>query len=122
MKLIRLKVRKGKVSYFCIDGTYILGMTIPIVMGCLVAFTPESVFAVTAREKVDKAVQPIIDTIKAAAKPICYGSALWGWSKVMLGQKKEGYGQIKGAAWGYVGVQLTPWLFGIIQDIGSGVK
>ena len=93
-------------------------LIIPAITLGILMLLPAEVFAAVG-DRVDKAVQPVIDTIKAAAKPICYGSALWGWSKIMLGQKNEGYNQIKSASWGYVGVQLTPWLFSIIQDISK---
>lgn len=122
MLILRYKVNSNKVKLLTMNEQEFIRSIAPILITGLILLIPCDVLAASAKDKVDKAVQPIIDTIKAASKPICYGSALWGWSKMMLGQKKEGYSQIKNAAWGYIGVQLTPWLFGIIQDIGSGVN
>lgn len=73
---------------------------------------------VSAGIDVNKALQPIINVLRDVAKPICYGSMLWGWSKVMLGQKSAGYKQLKEAIGGFLGVQFTPVIFDMLSKIG----
>jgi hypothetical protein len=115
MIIIRLKVKNGKATFNYINNETLLRATTDIVlMGALIA--PISVQA--ADTKIDTALRPLINTIRDLAKPICYGSMLWGWSKVMLGQKSAGYKQLKEAIGGFIGVQFTPAIFDMLSKIG----
>lgn len=115
MRIISITT-KDDLIYIAIDYRQLTKLTLPIAITTYLITEPQVSLAAS---KADTALKPIIDTIKDFSKPICYGSMLWGWSKVMLGQKTQGYKQIRESALGFIGVQLTPMLFGIISDIGS---
>jgi hypothetical protein len=66
-----------------------------------------------------QAAQPIIDILQDVAEPVAYGMMLWGFIKIIMNQQGEGLDIIKKAGWGYVFIQLLPWLFGIIKSIGK---
>ena len=110
----RVKHITGSDLVRCFSDLVVLGI-VPIGL----TLYPISVSAESAAPtSIDTALQPLINTIRDLAKPICYGSMLWGWSKIMLGQKSAGQKQLKDAIGGFIGVQFTPMIFDIIARIG----
>lgn len=125
MRVIYLKVDDSRVNYIELDTQDLLKYVSKISIDCIpiiIAFNllgdPASAAQPSIQEKVDRATQPVIDAIKAVGGPICYGSMLWGWSKVMLGQRREGYQQIKDAGFGFIGLVFANDVYRIL----SGVK
>jgi hypothetical protein len=63
--------------------------------------------------------QPIIDLLRDVAEPIAYGCYLWAFIRYILGQRAEATRMAKDTTWGFIGIQILPWLFDIIKGIGQ---
>jgi hypothetical protein len=79
---------------------------------------PAAAYAYTPGE-IGRKAQPIIDLLKDAATPIAYGCYIWAFIRYILGQRAEAKEMLKAITWGFVGIQILPWLFGIISGVGA---
>lgn len=61
-------------------------------------------------------LEPLVSLIKDIAEPCSYGMMLFGFIKVALSDVMAGKRMIKNAIYGFIGVQITPWMFDIIKS------
>ena len=62
-------------------------------------------------------VAPLIQLIQDVAEPCAYGMTLFGFIKIALSDSVNWKKIIKQAIYGYVGVQITPWIFEVIESV-----
>jgi hypothetical protein len=63
--------------------------------------------------------QPIITLLKDFAEPLAYGCYIWAMIRYILGQRPEAIQMFKSVTWGFIGIQILPWIFGIIKSVGD---
>ncbi len=81
-----------------------------LVAGVAMAYTPG-----TVGEK----AKPLIELLKDVAEPLAYGCYIWAFIRYILGQRAEAMQMFKSITWGYIGIQVLPWIFDIVKSIGE---
>lgn len=79
---------------------------------------PNIALAYTKGEILTKS-QPIITLLKDFAEPLAYGCYIWAFIRYILGQRPEAIQMFKSTTWGFVGIQVLPWIFSIIKSVGD---
>ncbi len=71
------------------------------------------------QDKIAKAFEPIMTMLVDLAGPVCRIMFILGFVLVIIGKPRQGIDKMKWAAIGYVGIQWTPMLMGIVEKAGE---
>lgn len=116
MRILIYKVSDKKTFYYTASSQEILINGAKYLAPALLIMDPSVSLAAS---DIDAKLEPLLLAIRKLAKPAAYGSMLWGWIRVSLGQKNEGYKQIKASIWGYLGIIFVPTIMNILDGIGG---